>query len=804
MACARRSTAIALLATALMVCAAAQAEPARHDPFTPPSRGFASGEPAPNWQNGLLTGSGTMGAVVMGAPFDETIHLTHAALYLPRPTSPHYIDMAARLPEIRRLCLGGDYAAAGKLIDVVRKDYPDERDPFLCAFDLRVKQQGDAGKVASYRRGVDFMTGEASVDVASGERARVRRSVFVSRADDVIVMRISGSVPRWAQISFEPLPPRNEKDERFIAEMIKSSAHGVRDGLLYFRTEFAHQNPFNPNRGYEGLGKVIVTGGERSDGEKAIAVRDAKDVLVLVKIRPLEKADRQATNVPAMRKELDALPTNYEALLARHARIHGDLMGRVSLSLDAPAADRAKASEDLIRESAVENQPPPLAMIERAFDAGRYNIICSTGLNPPNLQGIWSGTWQPPWMGSFTVNGNLPCAISFQLDGNTPELMQPYFAFYERMLPGFRENAKALFGTRGIHVPAQMTTSPRETDFSAQYPHCYWHSGAAWACHFFYDYYLHTGDERFLAERAYPLMKETAAFYEEFLTVTDKDGRLAFVPSYSPENSPRDEKQPPTSINATMDIICARELLTNAIATAKHLHRDADLQAKWAAILSKLPDYQVAPDGSLREWLWPGLEENNQHRHASQLYALYYGRPPDIVDRPELVAAARHTIRQRLNFHKTNPKMAFGVVQLGLAAAHLGDADTTQEAINFLANGYWSTGMASLHNRGNIFNMDLSGGFPSMCAAALVYADPGEVRLLPAKPPRWKSGSLKGVRLRGGIVVRDLTWDEMRLSAELVSDRDQAVTVISPAGERQTLQLRGNESQRASFSATRP
>ena len=195
-------------------------------------------------------------------------------------------------------------------------------------------------------------------------------------------------------------------------------------------------------------------------------------------------------------------------------------------------------------------------MIERAFDAGRYNIICSTGLNPPNLQGIWSGTWQPPWSGSFTVNGNLPCAISFLLTGNTPGLMEPYFAFYERMLPGFRENAKALFGTRGIHVPAQMTTSPRETDFSSQYPHCYWHSGAAWACHFFYDYYLHTGDERFLAERAYPLMKETAAFYEGFLTVTDQHGKLAFVPSYSPENSPADEKHPPTCINATMDVIC--------------------------------------------------------------------------------------------------------------------------------------------------------------------------------------------------------------------------------------------------------
>jgi hypothetical protein len=790
-----RLTAVVIAVTALPVYLA-RGGSTREELFTVPPRGFISLEPAKHWQDGLLTGNGTMGAVVMGEAFDESLHLTHAALYLPQPASPHYIDMASHLPEIRRLCLAGDYAAAGHLVEVIRKDYPDQRDPFLCAFDLRVRQP--PAKIARYQRSVDFMTAEASVGVADERGAGFRRSAFVSRADDVIVLRLRGAGPQSAEFSFEPLPPRNERERQLIAKVMKSTEHGVRDGLLYFGAVFAHQNPFNPNRGYEGLGKVVSIGGERSETGRGIGVTNANEILVLVKIRPLAKSAACTTNLPAMRKELDALPTDYGTLLARHGRIHGDWMGRASFSLDVSNSDRAKPSEELIRDASNESQPP-LAMIERAFDAGRYNIICSTGLNPPNLQGIWSGTWQPAWSGSFTVNGNLPCAISFMLAGNTPELMEPYFAFYERMLPGFRENARALFGTRGIHVPTQLTTSPRETDFSAAWPLCYWHSGAAWACHFFYDYFLHTGDERFLAERAYPLMKETAAFYEDFLTVTDTDGKLVFVPSYSPENAPGDEKHPATSINATMDVIAARELLTNAIATARRLNRDAELQRKWAGILSKLPEYQVGPDGSLREWLWPGLADNNQHRHASHLYALYYGRPADIVDHPERVRAARHTVRARLDFHKTNPKMAFGVVQLGLAAAHLGDADTTQESVNFLVNGYWSTGMASLHNRGSIFNMDLSGGFPFLCASALVYSDPGIIRLLPAKPPQWKSGWLRGVRLRGGIVLRELRWGAQRVSAELVSDRDQVVTLVSPTGAARPCELHANVVKRLEF-----
>jgi hypothetical protein len=469
-----RFIAAVIAAIALALAVAAASEPARpgHDElFTPPARGFTSIEPAKHWSHGLLTGNGTMGAVVMGDPFDETIHLTHAALYLPRPTSPHYIDMASRLPEIRRLCLAGDFAAAGNLIDVIRKDYPDERDPFLCALNLRIKQQGDAGKEPNVRRRLDFTTGVAAVNFHDErDDTPIRRRTFVSRADDVIVVHAIG-FGQTAESAFEPLPPKDEKERKLVAEQFKSVEHGVRDGRLYFRALFAHQNAFNPNVGYEALGRVYAGPGANILSDKSIKVdRVQQDVIVMVKIRPIKKTDRDGTNLPAMRKELDALPTDYATLLARHVKVHGDLMGRVSLSLDAPEEDRRKSSEALILKTANSPDAPRLAMIERAFAAGRYNIISSTGLNPPNLQGIWSGTWQPPWFGSFTTNGNLPCAISFLLTGNTPELMEPYFALHERMLPGFREPARdgllaavsavLLALRRGVGVPLLLRLLP--------------------------------------------------------------------------------------------------------------------------------------------------------------------------------------------------------------------------------------------------------------------------------------------------------------------------------------------------------
>ncbi|MFN2396872.1 MAG: glycoside hydrolase family 95-like protein, partial [Bacteroidales bacterium] len=532
--------------------------------------------------------------------------------------------------------------------------------------------------------------------------------------------------------------------------------------------------------GYEGIGKVIARGGSRNESESGIAIVDADEILLLIKIRPILKTDTELTNFKEMAAGINNITLNYKQLLESHVKIHGDLMSRVSFSLDAPEEQRTMPTEELI--GLTEKTDKPLAMIEKAFDAGRYNIICSTGNYPPNLQGIWSATWLANWSGSFTTNGNLPCAVAFNLMGNTPELMEAYFRFYDNRWDEFRENARLFKGTRGFHVPAQLTVSPRSTNFTARHPHVYWHSGAAWALQFYYDYYQYTGDKQFLEERAYPLMKEAAEFYEDFLIQTDVNDKFAFIPSYSPENFPDTKNVSPVSINATMDVSAAKQLLTNLINASKILNKDAGLQDKWRNIISNLPDYEVGPEGSFREWLWPGLAENHAHRHASQLYALYDEQPPEIINNPELVKAVEYTIRQRFKHHQERPVMAFGLVQIGLAAAHIGNYQLTQEIINFLVNGYWSTGLGSFHDRNELFNTDISGGFPYLCASSLVYADPGHIRFFPARPAQWESGTIKGLLLRGGIIVKELKWNKENAKAILVSKTEQTITIENSKG----------------------
>jgi hypothetical protein len=786
-----KCTATLFLATFSLIAFARSARSATspEDIFAPPARGFISSAPGWNWEEGegILTGNGMMGAIVLGQPHDETLFLSHAMIYRPNKDTSSPSDMASRLQMIRKLCLEGKYTEANLELEKSCKIATANtyRDSFIGALELHIKQPEST--VQRYQRAVNFMTAETQVSV-NDANSSFQRLAFVSRTDDVIVLKLNGNNKQTAFFSFTQTQPKNKQEIQLVAEQTKSLDQGIKSGLLYFRALFAYQNDYNPNIGYEAVGKVVNKGGERTETADGISIIDADEILLLIKIQPLLKAENRETNFPELQQKISALSTDYMTLLKSHAKVHGDLMGRVDFSLDAPVEDRAKTNEQLNRDSEVLDAP--LAKIERAFDAGRYNIICSTGYNPPNLLGLWAGTWLPAWSGSFTTNGNLPSAVDFLLMGNTPELMHGYFRYHDERWLGFRQNVKTLFGDmRGFHIPAQMTVSPLETDFGPRWPHCFSHLSTPWTLQFYYDYFQYTGDKKFLAERAYPLMKEACGFYEDFLTIFDKKGKVVFVPSYSPETSPGREGNPATVINATCDIASAKQLLRNTIATAKLLGLDADLQTKWEELIALMPAYEVAEDGAFREWLWPGLSESHEHRHASHLYPLYDEMPPEIVRNPQLVKAVEKSIQKRFEFREHFNGMAFGIIQIGLAAAHIGNSKQTEQAINMLAKKFWSSGMASFHDPGKLFNMDISGGFPYLCTSALVYADPGHIRLFPALPEQWKSGSVKGVRLRGGIVVSELTWNGPKAKIILLSDTNQVVTLTTPDGKTISIKL---------------
>ena len=767
--------------------------------FAAPARGFVSRRPALDWTCSLVTGNGTMGALVPGNAIDETLYLSHAALYLPREkrSQSKPTALANIFPQMRQLCLDGKFEESGELMTKTMRSFPYEAtltDPYIGAMTLRIEQENT--DVIRYQRSVDFMTGEATVTYQTPQGA-FRRNTFVSRADNVIVVRLTGTGKQNAAISFGELPGKDFKEIKEIAKRVKSVEAGALPNKgIKLQTTYATPNEYSSLVGCDAVGRIVQKGGNFGRTQPGYKINNADEILVLIRIRPRMKADGES-NLEAIQKELDALPADYDKLLAAHTKIHGDLMGRVSLSLNAPVADRAKSSEELIE--AAQTIEAPLAQIERAFDAGRYNIISSTGYNPPNLQGLWNGCWMAPWGSAMTTDGNLPCAISFLAMGNTPELLEPFFRYHERFVPGYRELMKNHLGMRGLLMPAQLTTAPVFVGCGPNMPFYYWYAGTPWALQAFYDYWLTTGDKKFLAERAYPLMKEMAAFYEDFLTETDKNGKWVFAPTYSPENEPEGRSgSTRLTVNATMEVGAAKQLLRHAIAAARELGCDAELQKKWETLLAKMPAYEVGADGSFREWLWPGLKDSNAHRHASHFYPLYDEMPEEIINNPALVKAVGYSGQARMDYGEEHPVAPFGMAFVGLAGAHVGDAPLAQRVINELQR-LWSHGMMS-YLCGKMFGTDISGAFPYLCASTLVYSDPGLIRFFPARPEQWKSGSIKGLRLRGAITLQELTWGDGKAKAVLVSDKDQEVSIFKPGGKKDPLVLKAGQTTEVNYS----
>ncbi|WP_310741765.1 glycosyl hydrolase family 95 catalytic domain-containing protein [Microbispora sp. H13382] len=707
--------------------------------------GFVSRTRTGDWEHALISGNGRQGALVYGTGPEMRVTLSHERLFLPTlpPIDPP--ETARILPELRALLHEGEFRrAAERVMEVaVEQDpgYADLRwvDPLIGAGTLTYTH-GTAPE--GYERSCDFTTGLVTQEWPGV----LRQEVFVSRARDVVVIRLLGDVSgtlALAPVGGEPPAP-------------VAYATQVAPDRLELRAEFSRQGGVT---GYTVECRVHTEDGRLRAGGGVLEVRGAREVTILARtvVHP----------APAEPCPLDRIVPDAARLLRDHAAIHGDLSGRVRLRLG--GRDARPRSEDLLARGGPE-------LVEAVFAAARYAIVSSVGELPPTLQGVWSGTFRPPWQSGYTLDGNLQAAVAGLLVTGTPELLLPVFDLLERLLPDFRDNARRLYGCRGILVPAHVSTHGRHNHFHPTWCLTFWTAGAAWLSRLYYDYYDHTGDLGFLRERALPFMTEAAEFYEDFL---DEHGN--FAPSYSPENAPSGGDAQ-ACVNATMDIAAVRDLLRNLV----RAHGESSLDARrWQALRDRLSAYRIAPTGELSEWAPPPgltLEDDHAHRHASHLYPFWYdtGEAAD----PALRAAGAEAVRRRLEWWRgaESDEMAFGLVQLGLAAANLGMAAEASQALDLLVTRYWRANMVSTHNRDAIFNVDVCGGVPALVAAMLVRSEGDRLDLLPACP--WPSGEVRGLRARHGVVVERLTWSPEGVEAVLAGAASRRLTVTTPRTRR--------------------
>jgi hypothetical protein len=732
-----------------------------------PTRGVASSVPASRWDYGLLTGNGRMGAIVYGQPTQETIVLNHARLYLPHPRPP-MVDLGQHWPEVRRIMREKGHRAGlafswEKAKELGHFNY--HSDPYHLAFDLKIDTPA-RGPIADYLRTTDFETGEVMVRWRDDESNYLRR-LFVSRPDNVAVMSITRPDSKKINLSLSPVPVTHK--------FIKSTLT-VDNGWISYHNAYVH----SPG-GYDNVLRVVTKGGRvESDGER-IVVTGADELLLLARVEWYAK--HEDGSAEAVKSSLAALAGDYQKLLIPHAAEHGEIFNRVTLDLGG-GEDRQLTSEKLLaRARATGYRRVPTALLEKLYDASRYYFICSSREMPPNLQGIWNGVFTAPWNGSFTYDTNVQNAMDSALSANMIEGMEGYFRLIESSVPDWQSNSQRFFGARG--VVSQVVASPNTgliCHYSSNLAWQYWTAGAGWLASYFYDYYRYTGDQTFLADRAIPLMKEIALFYEDFLIERDGNGFILYRPSFSPEVGgllPSD--------NSTFDVAIAKELLTNLIASCEELEIEKENVAKWRTMLKAMPPYQIGPGGDLAEWADGSFRHAYNHRHHSPFYPLFrsFEFTPDGT--PELWKAAKVALEKKGEQWLHNPRSDWSGIPFGRAfhaqtAAYLGQGALVEEIVNTMTDRVYPSLHMSLRPRGGIFNFDGNGAYPDIINRSLAFSLDGTLDLLRSIPPGWRQGSIRGILARSQIKIDHLRWDQDKgvIHLELTSAIKQEITLRLP------------------------
>lgn len=754
--------------------------------------GFFSERLANKWEEYLVSGNGIMGLMVAGNPYKEVHVFNHTNLFMPihEPLIPP--SQGNHLWKMQQMMLEGNYQqAADFLVETSHADgfgKKRQSDLFVPAFQLNITS--DSLRFWGYSRSVDFMKGEVKVAWKNHKGTFCRKS-FVSRADNVIVTEMTANKKLDVTLDISLIkrfdPKRKVKfclDDSLNVAKVEQKV--TEDG---FAIKVWYATPWKGGyEGYQGLIRVVREGGKTKIQGSKIIISNAKRIILLGEVEPVK--DMNVSPESLFADHLDKLVTEYDSLMQPHQQIHSELMNRVDFHLDTDEAYKNHSSEKLIALGG--NHP---ALIERIFAASRYNIISATGVNPPNLQGIWGAIMTPPWAGDYTTNGNLPTAVSHYLAASTPELMLSLFDKLESQLDDYRTNARVLFKCRGIHIPSHICVHGYDNQFDATWPMTFWTAGAAWYSMFYYDYYLYTLDKEFLRNRALPFMMEAAVFYEDFL-LRGEDGRLLFCPSYSPENHPANNKSQ-ACINATMDIAVAKALFRDLLEASELLQVNGEKIELWKNMLSSMPEYQVNDNGELREWCWKDLQDNHEHRHASHLIGLFYRHDPEIMASETLKKGVLKTIEQRIDFRKRSANggvMAFGVSQLAFPACAIGEGEIAYELLTMAGNNYFNNNLMTTHDPHTIFNADMSGAYPAIVLNMLAYSDNGVVSLLPACPSAWKKGCVKGVSLRGGIKLEELKWEGEKVTVTLISQIDQTITMLLRGKKVKTIELKAGES----------